>query len=289
MDGSSGSPAPAVWDLNKGAAKNQAAATHATANHRSGTNRCKSILFGNVGPGGAFICAWMRLLQAGSIFRRVSNLDVASVLRVRGSRVRRRLVVMVKYFANPPTCPLGDFAGALSGADADVLAGNTCALADIASGVERVKGDQVGRAFANTFGRRPGALRGSFADVSGTPADVAAGAGLMGLLLGGRLRWGGRLLRAGRLLRGLGLVVLTSGVQAEDSKCECEKRDGWFWKCGSHELILVQLDSMCRRTTPPQGREIGEKTQNAGVASPNDEEICELRLIPCEVRGPNPG
>jgi hypothetical protein len=57
----------------------------------------------------------------------------------------------------------------------------------------------------------------------------------MGLLLGGRLRC------VGMLRRGLGLVVLTGGVLAEDRKCECKERDGWFWECGSHGLNLPSL------------------------------------------------
>jgi hypothetical protein len=131
-------------------------------------------------------------------------------------------MVMVKYLANTATCPLGDFACALGGADTDVLAGVSSAFADIAGGFGWMQCDKVARAFANTLGGRSSALARSFADVSGASADVATGAGLMGLLIGGRLR------RAGRLLRGLGLAVLTSGIQAEDSKCECEGSDGWF-------------------------------------------------------------
>jgi hypothetical protein len=82
-------------------------------------------------------------------------------------------MVMVEYFANTPTCALGDFACALGGTDADILAGDSCTLANIASGVERVKCDQVARTFPNTLGRRPSALGGSFADVSGAATDVA--------------------------------------------------------------------------------------------------------------------
>jgi hypothetical protein len=141
-------------------------------------------------------------------------------------------MMVVEYFADSPTCALGDFTGALGGADADVLTGDGCTLAHIACGVEWVKRDKVARTFPNTLGCRSSALGGSFADVSGAPTDVATGAALMGLLLGGRLRC------AGRLRRGLGLAALTGGVLATDGKCECEKRDGWFWKCGSHGLNL---------------------------------------------------
>jgi hypothetical protein len=115
------------------------------------------------------------------------NLGVALVLWFGGSRGRLRFMVMVEYSANSPTCALGDFARALSGADADVLAGDGSAFGDIASSVEWVKCDKVARTLPNTLGRRSSALGGSFADVSGAPTDVAAGAALMGLLLGGRL------------------------------------------------------------------------------------------------------
>jgi len=120
---------------------------------------------------------------------------------------------MVQYFANSPTCPLGDFACALGGADADVLAGDSSAFSDIASGVEWVKCDKVARTFPNALGRRSSALGGSFADVSGAPTDVPTWAALMGLPLGGRLRC------VGMLRRGLGLAGLTGGVLAADSKC----------------------------------------------------------------------
>ncbi len=82
--------------------------------------------------------------------------------------------------------PLAIFACALGGADANVLAGDGSAFADIASGVERVKCDKVAGAFPNSLSRRSSALGGSFADVAGAPADVASGAALMGLLLRGR-------------------------------------------------------------------------------------------------------
>jgi hypothetical protein len=137
-------------------------------------------------------------------------------------------MVMVEYFANSPNCALGDFACALGSADADVLASHGSAFADIASGVEWVKCDKVTRTFPNALGRRPSAFGGSFANVSGAPADVAAGAALIGMLTGRRPRC------VGSLRLGLGLVVLTAGVLAADGKCECEEPDEWFWECGSH-------------------------------------------------------
>ena len=157
--------------------------------------------------------------------------QTASVLESRRTlpfgRIRPRLglMVMVEQFANSPPCSLGDFACALHSANADVLAGHGCPLADIAGGIERVKRDQVACTLPNTLGRRSSALGCSFTDVSSTPADVATGAGWMGLPLARSLRIG-RLRCAGRLRRGLGLAVLARGVQAPDSKCESKRHDG---------------------------------------------------------------
>lgn len=156
------------------------------------------------------------------------NLGVALVLWFGGSRGCLRLMVMPEYFSNSPACALGDFACALGRTHADVLAGDSSAFADIASGVEWVKCDKVARTFPNTLGRRSSALGGSFADVTGAPSDLATGAALMGLLPGGRLR------SVGRLRPGLGLAVLTGGVLNANGKCECKERDEWFWECGSH-------------------------------------------------------
>jgi len=88
-------------------------------------------------------------------------------------------MVMVEQFANSPPGSLGDFACALDSADADVLAGHCCALADIAGSIEWVKRDKVARTLPNPLGRRSTALGRSFADVSGAPADVSTGAGLL--------------------------------------------------------------------------------------------------------------
>jgi hypothetical protein len=137
-------------------------------------------------------------------------------------------MAMMEYFANTPACALGDFARALDGADAHVLAGDCGTLADIAGSVDWVKGDKVARSFPDTLGGRSGALCGSFANVPGAPADVASGAALLELPLGGRLRF------VSRLRRGLGLAVLSSGVLDANGECEREERDGWFWERGSH-------------------------------------------------------
>jgi hypothetical protein len=153
---------------------------------------------------------------------------VALVLWFGGSRGRLRLMVMVEDSANSPTCALDDFACALGGANAHILAGDSSAFDDIASGVERVKCDKVASTFPHTLGRRSSALCSSFPDVSGAPTDVATGAAMMGLPLGGRLRC------IGMLRQGLGLAGLSGSVLAADGKCECKERDEWFWECGSH-------------------------------------------------------
>ena len=128
-------------------------------------------------------------------------------------------MVMVEYFANSPTCALGDFACALGGANADVLTGDSRTLADIASGIDRVKGDKIARTFPDALGRRSSALGGSFADISGALTDVGTRAALMGLPLGGRLG------RVSMLRRALGLAALTGCVLAADGKRESEERD----------------------------------------------------------------
>lgn len=92
-------------------------------------------------------------------------------------------MVVVEYLANTPTCTFSDFACALDGADAYILAGDRSAFAYIARSVEWVKCDQVAGTFPNTLGRSSSALSGSFADISGALTDVATGTGLMGLLL----------------------------------------------------------------------------------------------------------
>lgn len=94
---------------------------------------------------------------------------------------------MVEYFANTSTCALGNFACALGRADADILARDGSAFADIAGCVEWVKCDKVARAFPDTLGRCSCAFGGSFADVSSAPTGLTTGAALMGLLLRGRL------------------------------------------------------------------------------------------------------
>jgi hypothetical protein len=95
-----------------------------------------------------------------------SPLGAALVLWLGGSRGPLRLMGMVEYFANSPTCALGDFACTFGGSNANVLAGDCSAFADIAGRVEWVKCDKVACTLPNTLGRRTGALRGSFADVS---------------------------------------------------------------------------------------------------------------------------
>jgi hypothetical protein len=148
------------------------------------------------------------------------NRGVTLVVLSRGgswSRLRRSMG-MVEYFANTPASAFGNFACALSRADADVLAGNTCTLADIAGGVEWVQRNKVTRTFPNPFGRRSSALCGPFANVSGAPAYLATRAALLGLLPGSPRRIGSLWCR-------LGLAVLTEDILAADGNCECQKRN----------------------------------------------------------------
>jgi hypothetical protein len=129
------------------------------------------------------------------------NLGAALVLWFGRSRGRLRLMAMVEYFANTPTCSFGDFACSLGGTDANVFAGDDCTLSDIAGGVDGVEGDEIARTLPDTLGRCSGAFGGAFANVSGAAADVAAGAALLGL--GGWLGCFGGL---------RGLSVLAGGV-----------------------------------------------------------------------------
>ena len=146
-----------------------------------------------------------------------------------GRRARLPLMVVVEDLANTSTCALGDFACALGGPDADILSGDRCTFAHITSRVEWVKSDKVARTLPDTLGGGSSALGGSLADVSGTPANVATGAALPGLLLS-RLLLAGRLRRDRRLRRGLGLAVLTGGVLDAEGKCEREEHDRRFWE-----------------------------------------------------------
>jgi hypothetical protein len=143
-------------------------------------------------------------------------------------------MVMVEYFANPPTCALGDLACTLDGTDADVLTGHTRTLADIASSVEWVKCDQIPRPFPNTLARRSDALGGSFADVSGAPANVATRAGLLGLLSGSPGC-------VGSLRRRLALASLADGARAAEANCKCEERDAWSCEWDEHGLNLPSV------------------------------------------------
>jgi hypothetical protein len=98
-------------------------------------------------------------------------------------------MTMVEDFADASTCALGDFAGALSGTDADVLAGDACAFADVGCGADRVQGDEIAGAFADALGCRSGSPGGALADVAGSAANITARAAGLGLdlSLGGSL------------------------------------------------------------------------------------------------------
>jgi hypothetical protein len=94
------------------------------------------------------------------------------------------VMAVVEDFADATTCALGDFACALSGTDADVLAGDGCAFADVARGVDGVEGDEIAGALADALGCLSGSLGGALADVAGSAADVTAGAAGLGLWFG---------------------------------------------------------------------------------------------------------
>ena len=92
-------------------------------------------------------------------------------------------MAMVEDFADPATCSPGDFACALRGTDADVLAGDGCAFADVAGGSNGVEGDELAGAFADALGCGSGAFGGAFAD---SPAPLPTSPpGLRGWACGG--------------------------------------------------------------------------------------------------------
>lgn len=144
-------------------------------------------------------------------------------------------MVMVEDFADTTTCALGNFAGALGCADADVLTSDGCTLADIRGGADWVKGDKVSRTFSNPLGCRSRAFSGSFADVSRAPADLATRAAFVRLPLGGGMGC------AGRLGWRLGLAVLGGGIVTADSQYECEEHDSWFKEWSTHGLALLSV------------------------------------------------
>jgi hypothetical protein len=90
-------------------------------------------------------------------------------------------MAMVEYFANTPTCSLGDLSSSLGGTVADVLAGDDCTFSNIASSVKGVEGDEIARTFSDALGCGSSALGSSFACVAYAAAYVASGAALLGL------------------------------------------------------------------------------------------------------------
>jgi hypothetical protein len=138
----------------------------------------------------------------------------ALVLSVGWGRGRVVVMAVVEDFADAATRPLGDLACALCGTDADVLASDACAFANVACGVHGVEGDEIAGAFADALGCLSGSLGGALADVAGSAADVTAGAAGLGLRrglrLGGGLGWGGG-----------GLGVLGAKVLDADGESEC--------------------------------------------------------------------
>ena len=135
------------------------------------------------------------------------------------------MMAVVEDFADAAACAFGDFAGALGGADADVLTGDACTLADVAGGVEGVEGDEIAGTFADSLGCSSGSFGGVLADVAGSAADVTAGAA--GLWLSLRL---GRCLGWGRC----GLSSLSGDVLDADGKGQCKERDEGCWECVAH-------------------------------------------------------
>jgi hypothetical protein len=134
-------------------------------------------------------------------------------------------MAVVEDFADAATCPFGDFACALRGADADIFSGYSCAFANVFRGSGGVEGDEIAGAFADTLGCRSGSLAGAFADVAGSAADVAAGAAGLGLVLvlRGSLRRGRWVLR-----------VLSANVLRGEDEGQCKEREGRWVECLAH-------------------------------------------------------
>ena len=96
---------------------------------------------------------------------------------------RGRVFVMavVEDLADAATCTLGDFPCALGGTDADVLAGDARAFADVACSFGGVESDEIAGAFADALGCLSGSFSSALADVAGSAAHVTAGAAGLGL------------------------------------------------------------------------------------------------------------
>ena len=111
----------------------------------------------------------------------------ALVLRVGWGRGCVVVMAVVEDFADAATCALGDFACALSGTDADVLAGDARAFADVFRGSGGVEGNEIAGAFADALGCLSGSLGSALADVACSAANITAGAARLGLWFGLRL------------------------------------------------------------------------------------------------------
>jgi hypothetical protein len=139
-------------------------------------------------------------------------------------------MAVVEDFADAATCSLCDFACALRGADADVLASDACAFANVFRSSGGMEGDEIAGTFADTLGCGSGSFGGTLADVSRSAADVtarAAGLGL-GLRLGGSLGWGR-----------CGLGILSENVLGTDRKSQGNERDEGCGECVAHESALL--------------------------------------------------
>jgi hypothetical protein len=128
-------------------------------------------------------------------------------------------MAVVEDFSDAATSAFGDFACPLRGADADVLAGDACAFANVFRGSGGVEGDKIAGTFADALGCGTGSLGGALADVAGSAADFTAGAAGLGL----RLRWRGWVLR-----------VLSVNVLCGDDEGQCNEREGRWVECLAH-------------------------------------------------------
>jgi hypothetical protein len=135
---------------------------------------------------------WIVWIRPASVHRAIYHGDSALVfVGLTGRSYFLVVMAVVEDLAYTATCALGDFACALDGSNSDVLAGDACALAYVARGVNGVEGDEIASAFAHALGCRSGSFGSALADVAGSASDVTAGAAW--LRLGLRAFGGGRL------------------------------------------------------------------------------------------------
>jgi hypothetical protein len=85
-------------------------------------------------------------------------------------------VAVVEDVADAAASAFDDLAASLGGAYAGVLCAYADTFAYVADTLHRVEGDDVGGTFAGALGDVAGGPASTFADVTGTAADIAAGA-----------------------------------------------------------------------------------------------------------------